>query len=116
MFMRKCYILIVALIVLTISSIILTRLLSTTSSLYHLVQHAHILKYRYEAEQWVISEALFNASFESDDDIEETYGEYTYRISIKDEDVQIEVSGLESYEIQLKYSPECICFVEILYH
>ncbi|NLY63227.1 MAG: hypothetical protein GX074_05155 [Erysipelothrix sp.] len=113
--MNRGYILVLSLITLLMSSIFLSLAIANTKEEMEFVAESKLLSERYEAERWIIAEALFYASFELDDEISETYGDYVYLIEIEANAIKILVSGKEEYAISLRYDSECTCFKDILY-
>lgn len=113
--MNRGYILVFSLIVLIISSSILTISLQDLRVASDLLSKTSHINERLEAEAWIVKEALFYASFELDDEISETYGDYDFLIEIIDHNITINVSGKENYLISMQYDSDCACFIEILY-
>lgn len=113
--MNKGYILSLSLMVLMISSFFLSYKISVNKSLIKISEGSDKVYLRLKNEKEILDEILFRLSLYDSDNFEYLIDDITYVVEINEEEVNILVNELNKYEIKLKYSDDCICFIEILY-
>ncbi len=113
--MNKGYILTLSLAVLLLSSFFLSYKIGVNKSLIKITEASDKVYLRLQNEKEIIDEILFRLSLYDTDNFDYTIDDLTYEVQISEELVNIYVNELNKYEIKLKYSDDCICFIEILY-
>lgn len=114
--MRHGFILSFTLYLLLIVSVISTAKYESVKNLAVIEKESEQIYRRLRAEHEVFDEILFNLSLYIEEDFEYYSDDYSFYVSINQEDVKLKVEGIEEYSIKLKYNDDCICFIEILYN